>query len=48
MAAALAALAIPAFHVIAHSRPDRALGFASLGLLHASYALAGYETPDLC
>ena len=48
MASALAALAIPAFHVIAHGRPDRALAFVSLGLLHASYALADYETADVC
>jgi hypothetical protein len=41
MASALTALALPSFHVIGHSRPDRALDFASLGLLHASHAFAG-------
>ncbi|WP_154685975.1 hypothetical protein [Streptomyces himastatinicus] len=41
MAASLAALAIPAFHLIRHNRPDRALAFAALGILHASYALDG-------
>ncbi|MEU6551571.1 hypothetical protein ABZ915_14995 [Streptomyces sp. NPDC046915] len=40
MAAALTALAIPAFHLIRHNRPDRALAFFALGMLHASYALA--------
>ncbi|MDT0402696.1 MULTISPECIES: hypothetical protein [Streptomyces] len=44
MAAALTALALPAFHLIRHNRPDRALAFAALGILHASYALAD-ETP---
>ncbi|AUI60410.1 hypothetical protein [Amycolatopsis sp. BJA-103] len=43
MAAALTALAIPSFHLIAHCRPDRALAFHVLGLLHASYALSGNE-----
>ncbi|MFD8810764.1 hypothetical protein ACFV23_04540 [Streptomyces sp. NPDC059627] len=41
MATSLAALAIPAFHLIRHNRPDRALAFAALGILHASYALDG-------
>lgn len=45
MAAALTALAIPSFHLIRHGRPDRALAFAALGLLHASRALAGRPPP---
>jgi hypothetical protein len=45
MSAALTALAIPSFHLIRHGRPDRALAFAALGLLHASHALAGGVQP---
>jgi hypothetical protein len=48
MASALTALAIPAFHVIAHGKPDRAMAFISLGLLHASYALTGCDVPGVC
>jgi hypothetical protein len=47
MAAALTALAIPAFHAIRHRRPDRATAYLALGLLHASHALAGDPPPHL-
>ena len=48
MASALTALAIPSFHAIRHGRPDRALAFLALGMLHASYALADETPPPFC